>query len=353
MKLDNATKRQLRVLMTQTFTESELDLFLQDWLNTSLDDIAPLQDLFEMKCQRILLWAERKGLFRELLEALAANHPNPGMRTYSAGALAAATPQPTAAPGANSRPYMVNLRPMVDRGTLWQHLQAFANGTTNNRVLVVTGGVGKTYSRWPVSYFCGPPQQQAKLACVDANESGVTSVDAGRLANLIATRLWGDTKLGKEKNLATANRIGRDVGSVIVQRLAALEQPTWLVIDELNLVNLDQSAIELLGRLCQAVDGSECPNVWLLLFGLNPSKLGSRGSFLVVDQVARPQPQDIEDYLTWFAQSIKKTPPPAALAASVAQLDAALTADPNHETWQSFHAVLRQQCSAIAAGVAS
>jgi hypothetical protein len=195
-----------------------------------------------------------------------------------------------------------------------------------------------------------PAQQLATLACVDANAGAIIDVDGARLANLIATRLWGDSELGTEVNLAMPNRIARDLGSLILQRLAALTHPTWLVIDELNLVNLDESAIELLGRMCQAVDGNECPNVWLLLFGLNPDKLGSRGRYLVVDRVRRPQRTDIEDYLMWFAATVGKAQRPGALKATIDQLDGALTADPDHETWHSFHDLLGRQCSGIAEG---
>ncbi|TXH84363.1 hypothetical protein [Thauera aminoaromatica] len=350
MFLDNNRRRQFRQQLENAFTSTTLDLFLQDWLDKKLESIVPSGKEFPMECHLVILWAEREGRLLAFLQAIDVHHENPTFRKFVGELMStpmAAIPQP----GVPTRPYMVNQRPVLDRSTFWQRLVALADGVGGNRVLVVNGGVGKSYSRWPVSHICDPIRKFALLACVDANAGKVVNVDGARLAGLIATRLWGSSSLSIEDGLAQPHRVTKDLTSVIVQRLAALQERTCLIIDELDLVNLDDTAIELLRRLCQAVDGNECPQVWLFLFGLDPKRLGPRvAPFLSVDQVQRPSRQDIEDYLVWFAGTVGKPLLPGALEQAVDTLDAVLLAAPDHSNWDTFHQMLAQKCSGIAQG---
>ena len=123
------------------------------------------------------------------------------------------------------------------------------------------------------------------------------------------------------------------------------------ILDELNLVNLDDSAIDLLGKVAEAVDGGECPQLWLFLFGLEPGTLGPRvGRFVAVDQVQRPSRQDIEDYLMWFAAWVDRPKDSTALTGIVDALDASLPTSPQHSDWDAFHTLLNDKCTGIAEG---
>ncbi len=354
MQLDNDKRRQFRIHMMGAFDANSLDLFLQDWLDRKLDHIIAAGKTFPMQCQLVITWAEEAGKLRVFLEAVVADpNLNQTIKAFSAALLATAAPV-VAVAGTTPRLFMVNQRPLLDRNTFWARLDALANGTAGHRVLIVNGGVGKTYSRWPLSHICDPARGVARLACVDANAGRVIDVDGPRLASLIASRLWGDGSLGEADTLAQAHRVSKDLGGLIVQRLAALQERTWVIIDELNLVSLDESAIEVVRRLCHAVDGNECPNVWLFLFGLDPARLGPRvGPYVALDLVCRPTLQDIEDYLRWFAGEAGKQPPPYALEKAAGELDALLLPTPDHANWYLFHEQLGRHCKSIATGVTS
>lgn len=345
--LDSGQKRLLRESLVAAFDSNTLDLFLQDWLDKRLDSIVPPATIFPMQCQLVILEMERSGRFVEFLQAIQTNHTNVALKAFVAR-LIETSDRAMPVGGTQARPYIVNRRPVLDRTTFWQRLTTLVNGGGGDRVLIVNGGVGKTYSRWPMSYLCDPSRNHALIVSIDVNVGNVLNVDGVRLANLIAARLWGNATINDVDELAQSIRVTKDLGGMIIQRLAALSERTWLIIDELNLVNLDESAIDLLQRLCQAIDGGECPHVWLFLFGLDPGKLSSRvGRFLPVDLVQRPSRQDIEDYMVSFTKTIGKPRTADSLAQMVDELDALLLSAPDHSSWERFHEMLSQKCSSL------
>jgi hypothetical protein len=162
--------------------------------------------------------------------------------------------------------------------------------------------------------------------------------------------MWGGS-IDDVDDLSQPHRITRDLATLVTQRLAELQQPTWLILDEFDLVNLDATAIELLRKLCENIQAGECPQLWLFLFGLDPNKLGARiAQFLPMDVVTRPSRQDIEEYVTWFAGTMGKPLLDKTLKTTVDVLDGTLAANPDHASWDRFHDVLKQKCSGIAQG---
>jgi hypothetical protein len=215
----------------------------------------------------------------------------------------------------------------------------------------VTGGVGKSYSRWPVSEAS---KNVARTVKIDASVDKVVDFDAVRLAGLIEGRLAERPVRGELDELAQAPRLIKDLLPPLLQQLAQIKEPTWLIVDELDQVNLDASALELLSQLCEAIEGLECPQVWLFLIGLNPARLIPRVRRAFppssVDEVRRPARQDIEAYLVWFASTFGKSIPAPALAPLVDGLDALLLPVPDYASWEEFHKSLRQTCSGIEQG---
>jgi hypothetical protein len=336
--------------MLEAFDHDSLNLFLQDWVGTKLEDSIDVNTNFPMQCQQVILWAERAGQLTHLLDAIKTNHPKDSFRQFVANLLSRPTILPSGT-GIAVRPYLVNRRPVLNRTTFWQHLTELSSGSNSSRVLIVNGGVGKSYSRWPISFMCDPSRTAATMVTIEVNAGNAVNVDAVRLGNLIATRLWGGFDWNDADELAQSSRVVKDLGSMIVQRLAALKERTWLIIDELNLVNLDESGIDLVRRLCQAIDAGECPYVWLFVFGLDPAKLGSRlGRFLAIDLVKRPCRQDIEDYIVWFANTIGQPRSSDSLKPTVDELDALLPSVPDHSSWDKFHDMLSQKCFSLAQG---
>jgi hypothetical protein len=351
MALDNQQRRLLRNEMTGAFDRPSLDLFLQDWLNVELDLVVATGKSFEMECQLVITWAERNGQLMPFLKAVQTQHGKATFRDFASGLLTTLTTT-VIATGGQSRPFMVGTRPVLNRNGFWKHLADLANGVpTCGRVLVVNGGVGKSYSRWPVSHICDPSRHETRMVRVEANGGKILDITAMSLANAIATRMWGANSLADTDDLAQAARIGKDLAAMLISRLSAIQEKTWLLIDELNLVNLDATATELLCKLCNAIDARECPNVWLFLIGLDPLKLGPHvAPYVCRDQVLRPRREDIEEFVRWFARAAGKPDDPVALKPTIDDLDVSLPENPNHDHWTSFHEKLTEKCEGIRQG---
>ena len=350
MTLDNQQRRQLRQEMIGAFDRQALDLFLQDWLDIELERVTPAGKIFDMECQLVILWAEDTGRLTALLQAFQNHHPKQAFASFAAALLTKLSTTVTA-PGAPNRPFFINTRPVLNRKLFWERLSNLANGGPVGRVLAVNGGVGKSYSRWPISHICDPSRNQARMVRVEANSGGVLDVTGVSLASAIASRMWGSDELPGADELAQVSRVTKDLASTLIARLAALPNRTWLVIDELDLVNLDKSAVEFLCKLCEAVDGNECPNLWLFLLGLEPTKLSAHvAPYIPLDVVHRPERADIEDFVRWFARTAGRSDDPVALKPTIDALDVLLPPDPNHDHWKQFHAQLHHTCERIRQG---
>lgn len=339
----------LRKKMLLAFDKDSLDLFLQDYLNIILAEVVNTLVGFEMVCNLFLRWARQEGKLQLFLQAVVQQHDNAAFKQFAWGLLAKPAPADN---GASKRPFIFANRLLLDRSSLWERLDGLAAGREQSRVLVVSGGVGKTYSQWPVSSMC-PEATGLSLARVDVAAGKIVDVDALRLATLISNRLGGNTKALETDDLAQAVRQGNDLGEMLVQLLSNLPKQTWLILDQLNAVNLDSSAADVISRLCEAVDARECPNVRLFLFGLDREKLSSRiRGQLLVDLVGRPSKNDISEYLVWFANSANKQLSEQSLETAAAKLDAVLTELPAHAHWATFHEELEDQCRKIKEGMA-
>lgn len=350
MALDNQQRRQLRQEMVGAFNRPALDLFLQDWLDIELERVVPPGNIFDMDCQLVIAWAERNGRLTALLQAFQNNHPKQTFASFAAGLLARLSTTVTA-PYATNRPFFINTRPVLNRKHFWERLSKLANGAPGGRVLAVNGGVGKSYSRWPISHICDPSRNHARMVRVEANSGQTLDVTGVSLATAIASRMWGDNGLEGGDELAQVSRITKDLAATLIARLAALPDRTWLVIDELDLVNLDKSAVEFLCKLCEAVDGNECPNLWLFLLGLEPTKLSAHvAPYIPLDVVHRPERTDIEEFVRWFARTAGRPDDPLVLKPSIDALDALLPPEPNHDHWKQFHSQLHDTCERFRQG---
>lgn len=349
MELNSIERAALRKGMISSFTVEELDIFVQDHLDVEMSTVVNTAGAFEVVCQRFIRWAEQKGNLARFLQAVVAADPPLPKLVPIATELVAKAQAAAAALDGNGKPFVVSNRPLLDRDPLWRRVTSLgAPGA--NRVLVVNGGVGKSHSVWMLSYLCDPGFDTARLVWVDARDADVP-VTPGSLARLLALRLWDAGSAAGPDPFAQDARDSRKLATLLVGRLSALPAATWLVIDELNLVNLEPEALDLLGRLSKAIDAGQCPNVWLFLIGLDPNRLGPQvAQFVPVDEVTRPAKDDIKSYMTWFAQSLDSADP-AAIEAAVDELDAALQPTPSHADWDAFNKLLRDRCTDIAKGV--
>jgi hypothetical protein len=348
MKLNGTEREKLRTGMLDVFTSSDLEIFVSDELNRDLKTIIPTTDTFEVMCQQFILWAERQNELTRFLQAAVADgrfvrlHPLARELIAKAGAAAAAG-------GAAPKPFIVSGRPVVDRDPLWQRVTALG-GRGASRVLVVNGGVGKSHSVWMLSYLCDPSFGTARLVWIDARDADLP-ITPGSFAKLLASRLWDAATPAGGDPFAQDARDSKALGTLMINGLSRLATDTWLVVDELDLVNLEPESLDLLARLSKAIDAGQCPNVWLFLIGLEPKRLGAQvGQFVPVDLVTRPKKTDIESYMTWFAGSVESNEDPNRIAASVDELDAILQPAPSYADWDAFTEKLQEKCTKLASG---
>lgn len=358
MQLTKEQRRDLRQAMLAAFDPNALSLFLEDWLDISLANAVQAGDPFEAQCQKLIKWAESVGKIDELYRAFQQHHTNPGLNMVVIGILATKTTS-TAPEGEAARPFLINKRPVLNRQGLWERLKVFAAGNKAiDRILIVTGeaATGKTYSQWMISHVFAPHRQSYSFALVDLTQGTDAEVDGVTLAERISDRLWpqeiANGTMKRFDDLAQPARETRNIGDLLVGRLTALQKPTWILIDGLNAVRIGKTAVDLLVRLCHAIEIGECSQLWLILIGMKPDQFGPEVALYVpFDKTSRPNRQDIEEFLVWFVTDISRAEAAVALGNHIDQLDATLPAQPTHDAWIAFHQALVEKCQGIRQGM--
>ncbi len=170
----------------------------------------PAGNIFDMDCQQVIIWAERSAARSRCCckpsRSITANRRS---GDFAAGLLAKLSTS-VAAPEAPNRSFFIGTRPVLNRKVFWDRLSALANGAPGaGRVLAVSGGVGKSYSRWPISHICDPTKNHARMVRVEANSGDALDVTAASLAHAIAFRMWGADTLDGSDDLAQMSRIGK------------------------------------------------------------------------------------------------------------------------------------------------
>ncbi|HLL53439.1 MAG TPA: effector-associated domain EAD1-containing protein [Myxococcaceae bacterium] len=348
-KLNNEERRRLREAMLSSFANLDrLDIFVQDHLDVVLNHKVKTDAALEVVFQSFIRWADEAGQVTKFLQAALGDANLPHLRAI-AEELVAKAGAAAASGNGQGKPFVVRNRPVLDRESLWHRLTALG-GPGANRVLVVNGEVGKSHSVWMLTYLCDSSIGTAQLKTVDARDAEVP-VTPGSLARLIATRVWNEAGVAGPDPYAQDARDSRKLATLLIGKLSALQEPTWVVIDELDQVNLEPETLDLLTRLSKETDAGQCPNVWLFLIGLDPNRLGAQvGQFLPVDVVKRPQKTDIESYVSWFARSVNNGDQ-ATIATVVNELDAVLQHTPSYAEWEAFHKLLQLRCRDLAGGV--
>lgn len=363
MDLTRPQRTELRDRMVVGFLdEPTLTMFLADHLDLALNTLVDTKSPFKFLCFELVERLVSEGLIDGFLQAIAANHANKAFRDFAQSLRAAPAvvavpipvpvpvPGPAAAAGnVPQKPFVISKRVIIDRHDLWTSVAEQATTLEATRTLVVTGGVGKSYSLWLISRMCDPKKVGA-FASITLSQDGIINITAARLAQLITTRLCESPVI--TDTLAQGAREAKDLSIQVVKRLSSLPGPTWLFIDGFNQVSLDESGIDLLRTLCTALDSRECPNLWLFLIGLDPDRLGSDlEDYVMIDRVGRPKRKDIADYLVWFATTIGRPLTEEQLKKQIDELDATLPLVPQHPDWNAFHAKLTLTCQGIRAGI--
>jgi hypothetical protein len=346
-------RKSLRTALYGNVQYDTLELLLSDEFGvTRLLNVVRATVSYEAQCHDLVLWVEGAGqleTFCRALQRYEKTKDNLVLQAVVTAVLeslrATAAAPPGSAPG---RQLLLNRRPFLNRQTLWTKLGSFAAGSGADRLLLVRGeeASGKSYSEYLISYFAAP--SNAAFVSVDAPAVAQGELEAPPLAARIAARFGGEATGGPIDDLSQAARQGKWHEETLIPRLANLRQPTWLMIDGLNKVPLGRSALDLLIRLCRAVELNECPELWLILVGLNGPELGSRyDGFIPDDEACAPKVEDVKEFIRVVATSAGKQVGPEALDEYATELCTTLGAKPSHASWTAFHRRLADKCRKI------
>jgi hypothetical protein len=347
-KLNNEERRRLREAMLSSFANLDrLDIFVQDHLDVVLNHKVKTDAALEVVFQSFIRWADEAGQVTKFLQAALGDANLPHLRAI-AEELVAKAGAAAASGNGQGKPFVVRNRPVLDRESLWHRLTALG-GPGANRVLVVNGEVGKSHSVWMLTYLCDSSIGTAQLKTVDARDAEVP-VTPGSLARLIATRVWNEAGVAGPDPYAQDARDSRKLATLLIGKLSALQEPTWVVIDELDQVNLERRRwISSPGSARRSTPAS-VPTCGSSSSGSTPTGWARRWGSSSVDVVKRPQKTDIESYVSWFARSVNNGDQ-ATIATVVNELDAVLQHTPSYAEWEAFHKLLQLRCRDLAGGV--
>jgi hypothetical protein len=287
--------------------------------------------------------AEKHGYLIGFLQYLEAEHPNSEFTLWLQETLAAVmapvapiTLAAAAPEGTPARPHQVHGNWVVNRSAFWAQL---CNQVTAGviRTMVVTGGTGKSHSRWLVGH-ASESAANSRYAWIPLNTSAEAKVDASALAGMIATQLWGMEGQKEVDYYTTDARKATSLPGLIVNRLANMNVMVWLVLDDLNRVRLEETGRTFIQTLFDAVNSPQCKNVRLFLLGIDNTQFpAGLGNSVQSDHVCRPTLHDIDDLVGRVADTCQAVITANQRQTITSALDGILPATPSQNDWKRFH----------------
>jgi len=250
---------------------------------------------------------------------------------------------------------LVSTRILLNRDGLCDLLRSFADRHGPDRVILVQGDEksGKSYSKFYVS--AAAAEAEAKLVQLDLDDPNAPGrTDAQRFTQRLLTRFGAPAPRSQFDDFAQdANRAVFHTETMLGY-LSNLREPTWLVIDNVHGLQVDQSARDLVWRLCEAVDTGECSNLWLVLVGVAETDAVMSQQIFVSDRALPPRQQDVRAFIDWFLAQTGKTLADPVVAAHVeevmthvANVTDATDGPTKTLAWQALHGAIHQKCAAL------
>ncbi len=358
MNLTSLQRKTLREAMQRNIlTMDELDLHIaQDMIETSLAEVGVSTVALPSACQALIVWAEKKRRLAQLLDGLAASNEFP-----DAAAAALALKQTMVANGAavgSPGPHtnrLLSARLFLNRSGFCRLLRDFANKRHADRVILVQGEEksGKTYSKYIIA--SAAEQMGATFVPVDLNEDAIGGrTDAQSLTRRLLMRLDGPAPRSPYDDLGQDANKAIYYTDALLARLGRLQDPVWLIIDNVNGLRVDQTARDLVWRICDAVETGECDNLWLILLGVAETDAVMSQQVFVSDRALLPQQADVHEFLTWFLSGKGKSLAENELIAHVDEvmaharhLAAATDGPSRSDAWTDLHGAIRRKCEAL------
>lgn len=338
-----------------SFNANQLDAFLQTAFEpTGLAAFAQANLTWPLQVIQFVRQLESQQTLMSFLRLLA-DHPGPvgglpGPRP-SLRALAAKLLEGVWPPSPERRPCFVAGRLFINRDRLWSQVQDFAEDSEGaKRILLIEGepGTGKSHSGHLIGQWA---RNRARYIPIDLAKSTAPEASITELTLPIATRL----RLALNQNFDDLAQESRDVlraGELLVAALQELErvsreggepEPWWIAVDGLNATRVGPPVIDLIIRLVQAIDQSECNNLWLVLIGLKPELLtGGLPEIVRRDRSMLPSIDHVRAWLCQLGKLHNRTLQDPDMAPAMSSLTSALNGNAarDHGFWPPFLAAL-------------
>ena len=236
--------------------------------------------------------------------------------------------------------FLVGGRLFLNRKDLRDRIDPFAGGSGIERLLVVSGDLasGKSHSSILITHQV----DSTKPIAVDLPATAQGELDAVDVAGAITSRIWPAPTSAHFDDLRQQARDSKLVGDELVQRLSTLDEPTLLVVDRFDDARLSPTAKDLLIRLCRAVELRECPNLWLVLIGLDVADLAPNYDGVIEpNHACPPNADDIAEFLVSMAERGGKVRTKSDLQPDADKLVNTLGLQPTYASWKAFEKELK------------
>jgi hypothetical protein len=263
------TSRQITLLvdeLDQQWDLATLRRFASDYLTLQLDNLAPAGSLKQRALELVNhVNSQLPPRDRELLEQLRL-HGNARLRQVAGELLTPAFFSPSNDP---HDAILLGRAAFVDRERLRTVLRDFTNPSVyTTRVLVIRGEVpcGKSYS-WEFLRHLASTSVGATAVRLRLGGAGYTPrqfvEQAFLLLGLDTTRLPVMTDDPQQAHIRPL--VGAFMGQVL-----RLQQPYWLIVDDLNDPSVTPLTRETAYAIAYAVEDTRPANLWVALLGYNP-----------------------------------------------------------------------------------
>jgi hypothetical protein len=340
----------LRVAITETMSRGDFVLFANDYLDIK-DFLSEVRDAnYPLQIHEFLLSYEYVDLARLCTELRRARPASADLVNVIDEILADMAQYPAVKGARNT--FLVGGRLFLNRKALRDRLELFARGSGIERMLVVSGDLasGKSHSSILITHQV----DSAKPIAIDLPATAQGELEAEDVAGAITSRIWPAPLPTHFDDLRQRTRDSKLVGDELVQRLSTLDEPTLLVIDRFDSAHLSPFAKDLLIRLCRAVELRECPNLWLVLIGLDVADLAPNyDSVIEPDQAGPPNVDDIAEFLVSVTERGKNLLAGVDVRPDADSLAGILGNKPTYDSWRAFERELKAVSTKLRDGGAS
>jgi hypothetical protein len=339
-ELTTSLRERLRNAIVAKFNRDSFFLFASDRLDVKDFRMKVREAGFEVQVHEFLLFYETVDLVR-LCDQLKLARPKETMVHEVVDEILLAISSYVDTRG-NSKAFIVGGRVFLNRDDLRGRMSTFTGGQGIDRLLVVSGESqsGKTHSSVLISHQV---DTSAKVVSVDLPGTRKGELEAQAIADEIILQAGLPFEPLPFDDMRQDARDGKLIGDRLVQRLSKLAGPTLLLVDNFNSVQLSPSAKQLLIRLCRALERRECPNLWLVLIGLDVSDLSPNYDNVVEpDQACPPNKEDISEFLISLAAQGGRRLVADDVEVDAKRLAKILGRKPKDENWRMFAKALKE-----------